>query len=726
MRPALRTLLAVPLIAVASCGHDTDLSGDGQGSRDTTGYDAYVAWERWPILHTGTRTVMRSTFDRAGGNEAADASHFVRQNERGLVALDVAGKGTLTFVRTNHWHGSPWRYTVDGRTTEVSESSTADPDHPVAGATFAPAEAFPPLLAPTSTTTRGADLSWVRIPFEKSLEIAYGRSHYGTGYFIVQLAPQDEMAAPLAHWDGATRPPQQVIDLFERAGTDIAPTDGLQHSEGTVQLLAGVPQRVLGIDGAGTLRALRFVLPRTAASAFARTSLRMTWDDNDVASVDAPVALFFGAGSFVNRENREWLVKAMPVSVRFPPGGETVELATYFPMPFARSARIELVSDVPIDGIAWSARWLAGPPEEPFGWLHATYHDHGVPVPGQDLVLLDTNGAESRQSWCGTVVGTSMTFSDRAVLSTLEGDPRFFFDDSATPQVQGTGTEEWGGGGDYWGGQTTTLPFLGHPTGAPSQAMAQSDEDQVEGTYRFLLGDAMPFGKRARLQLEHGGTNESTERYRTVAFWYGAPNACLVASDELHVGDVDDEARHAWVAEGASLPYAVTSRYELGVDHVGTTEIFPTTTDTGRKISVKSELTLRVPIDNAGVVLRRTLDYGEPDQRAEIFVRDGDDDSAPFEHAGTWLTPGSTRCLYANAPTETGTVTPVIETSDRRWKDDELLISERLTRGKKSLRVRVVVTPSQTPLELGGPVSPGAWTEFRYRAYAWLRPLRHQ
>ena len=59
---------------------------------------------------------------------------------------------------------------------------------------------------------------------------------------------------------------------------------------------------------------------------------------------------------------------------------------------------------------------------------------------------------EGGGDWCGHFVGTSFIFSDDAVLTTLEGDPRFFFDDSQTPQAQGTGTEEWGGGGDYWGG----------------------------------------------------------------------------------------------------------------------------------------------------------------------------------------------------------------------------------------------------------------------------------
>ena len=54
-----------------------------------------------------------------------------------------------------------------------------------------------------------------------------------------------------------------------------------------------------------------------------------------------------------------------------------------------------------------------------------------------------------------------------------------------------------------------------------------SAEDKIESAYRFLLADLMPFGRNARIRLEHGGTNESTEHYQTVTYWYGAPAASL-------------------------------------------------------------------------------------------------------------------------------------------------------------------------------------------------------
>ena len=70
----------------------------------------------------------------------------------------------------------------------------------------------------------------------------------------------------------------------------------------------------------------------------------------------------------------------------------------------------------------------------------------------------------------------------------------------------------------------------GHPTGARDTKSAQSAEDKIESAYRFLLADLMPFGKNARICLEHGGTNESTEHYQTATYWYGAPAPSLVVT----------------------------------------------------------------------------------------------------------------------------------------------------------------------------------------------------
>ncbi|HKU40019.1 MAG TPA: DUF2961 domain-containing protein [Polyangiales bacterium] len=665
---------------------------------------------------------MRSTYDRAGANEAVDASHFLRQEANDFhVTLDVSGPGILTFVRTNHWHGSPWHYVVDGTDWVITESSTQNPLAPVSESVFMPEAAFPSPLTFTWSTTHGADLNWVPIAFQHSFKLGYSRTHYGTGYYIYQLVARGtRLSQPLAAFR-AEPPAPAVLALLQRAGEDIASQSASAKTlRGSVELPAGAAIPIAELTGPRRLVALKLRLPRDQAVALARARLRITWDDRAEASVDAPLALFFGSGSLYNRDARPWLVRGLLTNIRFT--DDAVELASYFPMPFEHSARVELLGASEAGRIEYELR--SEPHDEPLEWsayFHATYRDHAAPEPGRDLVLLDTTQTEGGGDYCGAFVGTSFIFSDRAALGTLEGDPRFFFDDSQSPQAYGTGTEEWAGGGDYWGGRNMTLPLAGHPVGAPNADVAHNAEDLIQSAYRVLVADAMPFGKNARIQLEHGGTNDSTEHYQSVVYWYGRPDACLVATDSLQVGDVADERAHDYHSPEASPVQTLVSRHELGVDHFGDVEIIPETSERGRYTRGTSELSVRLREDNQGVLLRRKLDYGFADQRAEVFVAD-DRPHAPWHSAGIWYLAGSNRCVYSNPPGELDAPAPLLQTSNRRFRDDEFLIAAELTAGRRSVRLRFVWQPLPQPL-LPGELPPDqAWSELSYRVYSWVLP----
>jgi hypothetical protein len=336
-------------------------------------------------------------------------------------------------------------------------------------------------------------------------------------------------------------------------------------------------------------------------------------------------------------------------------------------------------------------------------------------------VLLDTKGAEGSDLWSGSFVGTTYTFTHNAALTTLEGDPRFFFDDSQTPQAQGTGSEEWGGGGDYWGGRTMTLPFAGHPVGCPKPEQAKCDIDKLHSAYRFLLADLFPFGRRARIQLEHGGTNESNEHYETVTYWYGLPSPSLVMTDELKVADAASERAHAYTSPQAGDPYEITSRYEWGVDHLGKDEIYPPHTERGRATDGSSEFTLKLDPRNVGVMLRRTLDYQYPNQRAEVSVADAAD-GAEFKPAGVWYLAGSNTCVFSRPKGELDPAVHTVQTSNRRFRDDEFLLPREMTAGRKAIRVRVKFTPVARPLFPGQAVGELRWSEIRYAAYCFVMP----
>jgi hypothetical protein len=395
-------------------------------------------------------------------------------------------------------------------------------------------------------------------------------------------------------------------------------------------------------------------------------------------------------------------------------------------MPFFRSARIELINpaQTPLE-VCWALRYQPYR-ESPshVGYFYATYRDHPNPEPGKDLVLLDTRDAEGGGDWSGQLVGTSWIFSDRAVLNTLEGDPRFFFDDSQTPQAYGTGTEEWGGGGDYWGGQNMTLPFAGHPTGARSAKEARTEEDKIESAYRFLLADLMPFGKNAVIRLEHGGLNDSTEHYQTVTYWYGVNRPSLIKTDELKIGNAESEREHEYSSPAASPPYGITSRYEWGVDTLKGKEIYPMQTDTGRTTTSVSEFNLKLTPGNLGVLLRRKLDYQFPNQRAEVFVAKVKDGklAGAFKPAGVWYLAGGNTCVYSNPKDELGATQHIAQTSNRRFRDDEFMLPRKLTEGRSEIRLRIRFTPVRIPLFPGEPLPELAWSELRYDAYCFVMP----
>ncbi|KAJ3063974.1 hypothetical protein HK102_008337, partial [Quaeritorhiza haematococci] len=502
----------------------------------------------------------------------------------------------------------------------------------------------------------GADLSWVPIAFDRSFRLGYGRTHYGTGYYIYHLYPRGaRLSRALESWDGASAPDPAVLALIDRAGSDLTAGRDLIEERGEVAV--GRAVEIAAIESApATIRALELSVPKSSAQAFGRARLRVTWDGRAEPSIDAPVALFFGAGTLYNRQVKEHLVKAFPMNVRY--DADRVHLACYFPMPYFKSARFELVGAdgaEPVD-VRWSIR------REPY-----------------------------------------------------DGPPNHAY---------GTGTEEWGGGGDYWGGRNMTLPFAGHPVGAKDAKSAVSAEDRIESAYRFLLADLMPFGRNARITLEHGGTNESAQHYETVAYWYGLPAPSLIPTDLLEIGDEASERAHDYRSPDASAPVEIVSRYERGVAQLRGRQIFPAHAERGRTTTGTSEFTLKLDPSNVGVLLRRTLDYAYPNQRAEVDVADIGPDGAvgTWRGAGIWYLAGSNTCYYSNPKAELGPPEPVVQTSNRRFRDDEFSIPRDLTEGRSAIRVRVRFTPVPRPLLPGRPLPDLAWSEIRYTAYSVVTP----
>src|SRR5262249_42598504 len=151
----------------------------------------------------------------------------------------------------------------------------------------------------TWSTTKGADLMWVPMPFEKSLQLAYSRTCYGTGYYIYhQFVGGAPLSQPIRAWDGKTPPDQDVLDLINRSGSDIAPQGHVHRylNKDSFELNDSAVDSIR-TDKPQMIRAIQMSAPKDRALDLAKVRLRVTWDDRKEPSIDAPVPLFFGAGT---------------------------------------------------------------------------------------------------------------------------------------------------------------------------------------------------------------------------------------------------------------------------------------------------------------------------------------------------------------------------------------------------------------------------------------------
>ena len=108
------------------------------------------------------------------------------------------------------------------------------------------------------------------------------------------------------------------------------------------------------------------------------------------------------------------------------------------------------------------------------------------------------------------------------------------------------------------------------------------------------------------------------------------------------------------------------------------------------------------------------MDYKYPNQRAKVYVADGPaGQEADWKYAGVWYLAGSNTCYhsYPRKAGELGKSDPKVQTSNRRFRDDEFMVPRHLTEGRSAIRIRVEFTPVEIPLLPGRDLDELAWRE---------------
>jgi len=365
-----------------------------------------------------------------------------------------------------------------------------------------------PFLAPLVVMGAGGYTSYVPLTFRKSCKIllrAESFKFYDINYavyppdFDLPTFENPPSAEFLRHFEAAAK-------LFARTGSDISEAlvpAGVAVSRTSVQgsLPPGGSLTLFKSSRPGRILGLKIGPASAFAGAGRDILLRIFWDGASEPAVNCPIGDFFGT-SFGDPAVRSLLL-----------GTDEDTDYVYLPMPYERSARIELVSERtggPAVGVRAEVVHAPLGKAADEGRFYARWRRENPTTTGVPYTYLRTSGR-------GHVVGVILQAQGVQTGSTgfFEGDDRAEIDGEMA--IFGTGSEDSFNGGYYdipgrWE-QRTSLPLSGCLD--YQKALART------GGYRLMITDAYAYAKSINYTIEHGPEGNAVPTdYASVVFFY--------------------------------------------------------------------------------------------------------------------------------------------------------------------------------------------------------------
>ena len=311
------------------------------------------------------------------------------------------------------------------------------------------------------------------------------------------------------------------------------PTGSNADGTGRNKIQPAETRTIADLKGPGVISHMWFTIASPDRWHLKNVVLRVYWDDEKTPSVEAPIGDFFGLGL-----GRYFLYESGPLSV-----GSQKALNSYFPMPFQKAARITVTNEgdqpigsfyynidyekhqsLPADMAYFHAQYRQAAPNK--GWTNE-WTRNGDPkvvekpnLTGEgNYVILDAEGR-------GHYVGVTHSLIQNQGDWWGEGDDMFFIDGATTPQINGTGAEDYylgawcygGCGLDPFGDQRSTFAYqrYGNPVNGGG------DRGASWMVYRFHTDSPVAFQTSLKVTIESGHANHRSDSYYTVAYWYQA------------------------------------------------------------------------------------------------------------------------------------------------------------------------------------------------------------
>ena len=408
------------------------------------GYEAILTQltdlDRLAHLQTGYRGGLFSSWDRNGTNTwgaNGDAGQYLRVEPNGeAVMMEIDGPGVIYRV----WSANPMgkiRVYLDGAETPNYEWNFPD----LFDGKLAP---FIKPLVYRRDNAQSASDCYLPIPFAKHIKITADKAHGEYYHFNYVLYPKDKAVAsfrlPLTMEEQAAL--SAVAEAWSHPGRDPKPKlPGQETIAKKVTIEPGHTAVLCELNRTGVIRAIRAKVESSQRYAWRKVVLQGQWDGAVWPQILTPLGPFFGF---------DWETADYGSVVAGCQNGQAYQ---YFPMPFRKSARLELknfleapataeveiewapLDKLPEDTVYFYARWRHEPDTVNF-----------------EYPFLETAGR-------GHFVGVSMPIDHPLDGWWGEGDEKVWVDDDDFPPYIGTGSEDYFG--DAWGIRYLSGPSFG-------------------------------------------------------------------------------------------------------------------------------------------------------------------------------------------------------------------------------------------------------------------------
>ncbi len=309
------------------------------------------------------------------------------------------------------------------------------------------------------------------------------------------------------------------------------------------------------LQGPGCIRHIWMTMGFPHDDYLRRVILRFYWDDCPEPSVECPIGDFFGLG---HAKRKNFVTAVLQMS---PEDGRAFN--SYWPMPFRRSARIEVVnqgdaryphyfyidyeqydSEAMLDGQGYfHVQWRRENPTQGWGDEYNHLVAPGGPLNagskfydprpqewfdqcwyGKDPRSLNTTGRDNYVMletagdgiYCGAHLDVDV-FARQKNDWFGEGDDMVFIDgETWPPSLHGTGTEDWYNCAfcptqEYHGPYHGVLLYNGTDTWKWKGK---------QSVYRYHVEDPIRFRKSIVVSIEHGHANKLSNDYSSTAYYY--------------------------------------------------------------------------------------------------------------------------------------------------------------------------------------------------------------